>query len=108
MALKKGDIDFMLNPLGLSRGLREQLQGQDGLSVIENPSDGVRYLEFNVRKAPQDNKAFRQAVDTLIDKEFLTATVLQGVAIPGSVCFQVMATGASSTVPPKSKRNRQG
>ena len=29
-----------------------------------------------------DNKAFRQAVATLIDKEFLTSTVLQGVAIP--------------------------
>ena len=82
LALKKGDIDFMLNPLGLSKGLQEQLQGEDGLSVIENPSDGVRYLGFNVRKAPQDNKAFRQAVATLIDKEFLTETVLQGVAIP--------------------------
>ncbi len=82
LALKKGDIDFMLNPLGLSRGLQEQLQGQGGLTVIENPSDGVRYLGFNFRKEPMDNKAFRQAVATLIDKEFLTQTVLQGVAIP--------------------------
>ena len=82
LALKKGDIDFMLNPLGLSRGLQEQLQGEDGLTVIENPSDGVRYLGFNFRKQPMDNKAFRQAVATLIDKEFLTSTVLQGVAIP--------------------------
>ena len=82
LALKKGDIDFMLNPLGLSRGLQEQLQGEDGLSVIENPSTGVRYLGFNFRKPPMDSKAFRQAVATLIDKEFLTETVLQGVAIP--------------------------
>ena len=82
LALKKGDIDFMLNPLGLSRGLQEQLQGEDGLSVIENQSTGVRYLGFNFRKPPMDNKAFRQAVATLIDKEFLTETVLQGVAIP--------------------------
>ena len=29
-----------------------------------------------------DNRAFRQAVATLIDKEFLVDTVLQGVAIP--------------------------
>ena len=82
LALKKGDIDFMLNPLGLSRGLQEQLQGEEGLTVIENPSDGVRYLGFNFRKEPMDNKAFRQAVATLIDKEFITSTVLQGVAIP--------------------------
>ena len=82
LALKKGDIDFMLNPLGLSRGLQEQLQGEDGLTTIENASDGVRYLGFNFRKEPMDNQAFRQAVATLIDKEFLVDTVLQGVAIP--------------------------
>ncbi len=82
LALKKGDIDFMLNPLGLSSGLQEQLQDEAGLTTIENASDGVRYLGFNFRKAPMDNKAFRQAVATLIDKEFLVDTVLQGVAIP--------------------------
>ena len=82
LALKKGDIDFMLNPLGLSKGLQEQLVGAEGLTTIENSSDGVRYLGFNFRREPMDNKAFRQAVATLIDKEFLTQTVLQGVAIP--------------------------
>ena len=82
LALKKGDIDFMLNPLGLSRGLQDQLRGEDGLSTIENSSDGVRYLGFNFRKAPMDSRAFRQAVATLIDKEFLVDTVLQGVALP--------------------------
>ena len=82
LALKKGDIDFMLNPLGLSRGLQQQLEGTDGLSVIENASDGMRYLGFNFRKQPMEIKAFRQAVATLIDKEFITSTVLQGVALP--------------------------
>ncbi len=82
LALKKGDIDFMLNPLGLSKGLQDQLSGEDGLTTIENASDGLRYLGFNFRKAPMDNQAFRQAVATLIDKEFLVDTVLQGVALP--------------------------
>ena len=82
LALRKGDIDYMLNPLGLSQGLQEQLRGEEGLTTIENADSGVRYLGFNTRKAPMDNKAFRQAVATLIDKEFLTRTVLQGVAIP--------------------------
>ena len=82
LALKKGDIDFMLNPLGLSKGLQEQLTGEPGLTTLENTSDGMRYLGFNFRKAPMDNRAFRQAVATLIDKEFLVDTVLQGVAIP--------------------------
>ena len=82
LALKKGDIDFMLNPLGLARGLQKQLEGEGGLTVLENPSDGMRYLGFNFRKAPMDNHAFRESVATLIDKEFITQTVLQGVAFP--------------------------
>ena len=82
LALKKGDIDFMLNPLGLQRGLQEQLTGEPELANLENPSAGFRYLGFNFRKAPMDNKAFRHAVATLIDKEFLSNTVLQGVALP--------------------------
>ena len=82
LALKTGEIDFMLNPLGLSTGLQEQLRGEEGLTTIENSSDGVRYLGFNFRMAPMDVKEFRQAVATLIDKEFLVDTVLQGVALP--------------------------
>jgi ABC-type transport system substrate-binding protein len=82
LALKKGDIDFILNPIGLQKGLRDQVEGEPGLNLIENPSNGFRYLSFNVRRPPMDNLAFRQAVATLIDKEFLSATVLQGVAIP--------------------------
>ena len=82
LALKKGDIDFMLNPLGLSKGLQDQLSGEAGLTTIQNASDGMRYLGFNFRREPMNHKAFRQAVATLIDKEFLVDTVLQGVAIP--------------------------
>ena len=82
LALKKGDIDFMLNPLGLQRGLQEQLKGQAGLETLENANNGFRYLGFNMRLPPMNIKAFRQAVAILIDKEFLTSTVLQGVAIP--------------------------
>jgi peptide/nickel transport system substrate-binding protein len=82
LALKKGDIDFILNPIGLQKGLQEQLQGQAGLTTIKNPSNGIRYLGFNLRKPPMDSKAFRQAVGILIDKEFMASAVLQGVAIP--------------------------
>ena len=82
LALKIGDIDFMLNPLGLQKGLQEQLEGEAGLATVENPSNGVRYMGFNLRRPPMDSKAFRQAVATLIDKEFISGTVLQGVAIP--------------------------
>ena len=52
------------------------------LQVVENLDNGVFYLGFNTRKPPMDNKAFRQAVATVIDKEFVTRTILQDTAIP--------------------------
>ena len=58
------------------------MRDKPGLGVIENASNGFRYLGFNFSKEPMNNKPFRHAVATLIDKEFLATTVLQGVAIP--------------------------
>lgn len=82
LALKNGEIDFMLNPLGLQRGLLNQVEGDPNLTVIENPTNGFRYMTFNTRRKPMDDIAFRQAVAVLIDKEFVTSTILQGVAFP--------------------------
>jgi len=82
LALKKGEIDFMLNSLGLSRGLMDQVQGQKGIEVVNNPTNGFRYMSFNVRKKPMSDIAFRQAMAYMIDKEFISKTILQGVAFP--------------------------
>lgn len=82
LALKNGEIDFILNPIGLQRGLRAQVEGQPDLDVLVNPINGYRYLNFNARRQPMDNVAFRQAVATLIDKEFVTTQILQGAAFP--------------------------
>jgi ABC-type transport system substrate-binding protein len=82
LALKAGEIDFVLNPLGLQRGLRSQVEDDPNLTVIENPTNGFRYMTFNTRRQPMGDVAFRQAVAVLIDKEFVTKTILQGVAFP--------------------------
>ena len=82
LALKNGEIDYFLNSLGLQAGLQAQLEGQEGLTTIRNPINGYRYLSFNMRKEPMNDVAFRQAVATLIDKEFVTNQILQGAAFP--------------------------
>jgi peptide/nickel transport system substrate-binding protein len=80
LALRQGDVDFVLNPLGLQRGLTEQIKGDPNLEVIENSVNGFRYMGFNHRRMPMNDCSFRQAVAILIDKEFVTNTILQGVA----------------------------
>jgi peptide/nickel transport system substrate-binding protein len=82
LALRQGEVDFALNSLGLQRGLEAQLFGDPNLDVLENPTNGFRYIAFNNRRMPMNYCAFRQAVAVLIDKEFVTNTILQGVAFP--------------------------
>ncbi len=82
LALQKGEIDFILNPSGLSKGLADQVKSDPNLNVTQNPSLSFHYLAFNTRRAPMGDVAFRQAFATLIDKEFVTQSILQGVAYP--------------------------
>jgi ABC-type transport system substrate-binding protein len=82
LALRSGEVDFVLNPLGLQRGLLDQVQGDPNVTVISNSVNGFRYMSFNNRRQPMNNCAFRQAMAVLIDKEFVTNTILQGVAFP--------------------------
>lgn len=82
LAMKNGEIDYVINPLGLQRGLAEQMKTDPNLKVLENNVNGFRYMSFNNRRRPMNDCAFRQAVAVLIDKEFVTGTILQGVAFP--------------------------
>jgi ABC-type transport system substrate-binding protein len=82
LALQNDEVDAMLNPLGLQRGLANQLEGDPNVTVTENSVNGFRYMSFNVRRRPMNDCSFRQAVAVLIDKEFVTGTILQGVAFP--------------------------
>ncbi len=82
LALTNGDVDYVFNPLGLEQGFRNRVEAAQDLALVSNENNGTRYLGFNVRKPPFDSLAFRRAVAILIDKEFVTQTVLQGTAFP--------------------------
>jgi peptide/nickel transport system substrate-binding protein len=82
LALQEGEVDYLYNPLGMQRGLRERVTGDENLTAVSNATNGMRYLAFNFRKAPMDDPAFRKAIATMIDREFMATNVLQGVAFP--------------------------
>jgi ABC-type transport system substrate-binding protein len=82
LALKNDEVDYVINPLGLQRGLAEQMKTDQNLTVIENGVQGFRYMSFNNRRRPMNDCSFRQAVAVLVDKEFVTGTILQNVAFP--------------------------
>jgi len=82
LALISGEVDYLFNPLGLEQGFQEQLKDEKGITLIQNPANGIRYMSFNLRREPMNIKAFRQAVAVLIDREYVTQRVLQGIAFP--------------------------
>lgn len=84
LGLLDGEVDFIYNPNGLSQGLFDQVSGAEGIVTIENPAYGFRYMAFNVRddRPATSDKAFRQAVATVVDQSFITNRILQGTAIP--------------------------
>lgn len=81
LALRNGEIDFILSSLGLQAGLKDQITSAPDLNLIANASNGFRYLAFNMRKSPMSEMSFRQALACMTDKEFMQ-TLLQGAAIP--------------------------
>jgi ABC-type transport system substrate-binding protein len=82
LALGNGESDYLLNPLGMQRGLQESVAGNEDLTAVVNPTNGFRYMAFNLTRAPMSDPAFRLALSQIIDKEFVTQNVLQGVAYP--------------------------
>jgi peptide/nickel transport system substrate-binding protein len=82
LALANGEVDLLLNPLGMQRGFQDQVQENSDLTAIVNPTNGFRFMAFNHSRAPMSDPAFRDALTALIDKEFVTGNLLQGVAFP--------------------------
>lgn len=82
LALANGEVDLLLNPLGMQQGFREQVESNPDLTAVVNPTNGYRFLAFNHARAPMSDPAFRDALSILINKEFVTEQLLQGVAFP--------------------------
>jgi ABC-type transport system substrate-binding protein len=82
LALADGEVDYVMNPLGLSRGLKEQAEQGGGVRAVTNADYGMFYLAFNMRKEPMSFPEFREAFDIIMDKEFVVNNVLQGAVFP--------------------------
>lgn len=82
LALADGEVDLLLNPLGMQRGLRDQVANNEDLTAIVNPTNGYRFLAFNHARAPMSDSAFRDALTAMINKEHMTENLLQGAAFP--------------------------
>jgi ABC-type transport system substrate-binding protein len=102
LALADGEVDYVLNPLGLSKGLQEQAEKGEGVNTYVNADYGMYYMAFNMRKYPMSEYSFRQALDIVIDKEFVVNNVLGGVVFP---MYSTMPPGNGFWFNPEAEAN---
>ncbi|MFZ6028149.1 MAG: ABC transporter substrate-binding protein [Chloroflexota bacterium] len=85
LALQSGEVDMVLNPSGLSKGVREQMEGDPNIAIIRNAQNGFRYIEFNQARpyfAGEQGMALRQAIACMVDHDLLATNVLQSEVTP--------------------------
>lgn len=85
LALQSGEVDIVLNPSGVPKGVREQLQSDPNITVVRNAQNGFRYIEFNQARSyfsGDQGMALRQAIACMVDNEFLATNVLQNEVTP--------------------------
>lgn len=75
-ALADGEIDTVLTPKGLTA---EQLGAvaDPSVEVVSSPANGIRYLGFNLKRAPMSDQAFRTALALLVDRDGLAESIPQ-------------------------------
>ncbi len=76
LALRKGDIDFYWN--GILPGYLAELKENKEIKLYQGKKSALYFLGFNLRRPPMNDPAFRQAVATLVDKDFIVERILQG------------------------------
>ena len=75
LALRKGELDLFWS--GIQPGYLEQFSEDARIKVFESKKSALYYMGFNVRRPPFDDRPLRQAMATLVDKEFIVQRILQ-------------------------------
>lgn len=80
-ALGAGDVDSILSPHGLTTNNSQLAASYPAVTVDLSPSNGIRYLGFNLTREPMSDQAFRQALALLLDRDALAGSI-PGLANP--------------------------
>lgn len=76
-ALAAGVIDAMVTPNGVTEEQASTLAADPNVTILTSPANGVRYLGFNLARAPMSDQALRTALALLLDKEAVAEQIAQ-------------------------------
>jgi peptide/nickel transport system substrate-binding protein len=82
LAIEQGDVDIAYRSLSPTDIQALKGESAKGVKVVDGAGTEIRYITFNVKKKPVDNKAVRQAVAQIIDRDAITKNIYKGTAQP--------------------------
>lgn len=82
-AVDDGEASALASPI--EAHVIGKTDGTETAARLSDPNWGYYHVGFNIRKPPFSNPKFRQAVASLIDREWLVETVFEGHADPIAV-----------------------
>lgn len=80
LAIEQGDVDVAYR--GLAPSDLESLKSASGVKVVEGASTEIRYMVFQAGSAPFNNKAVRQAVAHIVDRDAIAKNAYDGQVTP--------------------------
>jgi peptide/nickel transport system substrate-binding protein len=83
-ALRSGEINFLADYTGDPQLLTNLAKSSPNIDVSQALDMGFKFIAFNNRRPPFDNKAFRQAASTMIDRTAIAEDAWGGAAVPAN------------------------
>lgn len=82
-SIENGKVDIAYGKLSPTTVQALQKDGASkGVEVVQGQGADIRYLTFNVKSKPVDNKAVRQAIAQVIDRESIAKNVYNDNVVP--------------------------
>ncbi len=83
-ALKSGEINFLADYTGDPQLLTDLPKSSPNIAVSEALDIGFKFIGFNERRPPFDNRAFRRALSGVVDRQLLADDAWGGAAEPAN------------------------
>lgn len=82
LAIEKGDVDVAYRSLAPTDIDALRKESDKGVSIVEGNGTEIRYLVLQLKQKPFDNKAVRQAIAQLVDRDAIAKNVYDGTVTP--------------------------
>ncbi len=78
-----GELNFLAVYLGDPQLLSQKVAADPKLTMVSSVDLGFKFFAVNHRRAPFSDKAFRQALAAITDRQLIVDAVWKGFAVPG-------------------------